>query len=149
MILYKRVGQDFQLSNDNSTREEMMLLVQVHTALIKKQDVETVLEKAKFINDEQYKFLVQGVYQQAKKHKLPSAHFTFNLSNETDKHGNKILMKQNHLIKQKVPNNLFYMDVLLLAYGGLLMLKKTSSEREYIMFIETLKTLYVEQEQLA
>ncbi len=131
MITYKRLGQDFQLKNDDkSTREELMLLLQVHTSLLKDEDYISVLKSAINITDESYQRTVQAAYQAVKKHKLRDAWYSFTLSSERDRNGNKILMKQNHLIKKKVPNELLTLDVHLIIYGTTLMLKKVASETE-------------------
>ncbi len=143
MITYKRVGQDFQFKNDNSsTREELMLLLQVHVGLLKDEDRLHVLQQAININDETYKQLVQTAYQRTKKYKLRDAWYSFTLSQTADKNGNKPLMKQNHLIKQKVPNELTYLDVYLVVYGASLMLTKVTSATELQTIFNSLLAVY-------
>ncbi|MGL4336144.1 MAG: hypothetical protein ACRCST_04560 [Turicibacter sp.] len=146
MITYKRMGQEFELSTDNATNEEVMLLIQVQTANLRPEDRAEILEKAKNMTETEYNGLVQAIYHKTKKQKVSPAWFTFKLSDETDSAGNKILMKQNHLIKQKISNNLLYMDILLLVYGGCLVFKKLTTGYNYESFIETLKQMYVSNE---
>ena len=143
MITYKRVGQDFQMQNDDkSTREELMLLLQVHVGLLKEKDRLIVLKNAINMTDDLYKGVVKSAYQSVKKYKLRDAWYTFTLTNDVDAKGNKILMKQNLLIKKKVPNELLYLDTYLIIYGAALMFKKVAQPNEVQSLFNSLLALY-------